>query len=132
LHRLRGVKIGKGVWIGDDVYLENEYPERIEIQDGAMIALRSTIVAHTRGPGQIVIGKNVFIGVGCVIVTSGNRHLVIGDGAVVMASSLVSANVAPHTLYGSDAAKPLAKITKAFTDSTSYEELIASLRPLPN
>src|SRR5580704_1064032 len=33
LHRLRGVSIGKNVFIGDDVYLENEYPECVEIQD---------------------------------------------------------------------------------------------------
>ncbi len=35
LHRWRGVKVGLNVFIGDEVYLENEYPERIEIQDGA-------------------------------------------------------------------------------------------------
>ena len=33
LHRCRGMKVGAEVFIGDDVYLENEYPERIEIQD---------------------------------------------------------------------------------------------------
>ena len=28
LHRLRGVKITGKVFIGDDVYIENEYPRR--------------------------------------------------------------------------------------------------------
>ena len=36
LHRFRGVTIGTGVFIGDDVYLENEYPERLEIHDGVL------------------------------------------------------------------------------------------------
>ena len=130
LHRLRGMKIGKDVWIGDDVYLENEYPECVEIHDGAMIGLRSTIVAHTRGAGKVIIGKNAFIGAGSTVVTSGNRSLVIGEGAVLMASSLVTGNIAPNTLYGRDPARPLATVTKPFTSSTTYEEFMTALRPL--
>jgi acetyltransferase-like isoleucine patch superfamily enzyme len=129
-HRMRGVKIGKNVWIGDDVYLDNEFPDRIEVGDGAMIQLRSTIVAHTLGPGRVVIGKNAFIGAGAVIVTSANRTLSIGEGAVIMAASLVSGSVAPYTLYGSDASRPLAKISKPFTDGMTYEKFMTTLRPL--
>src|SRR5438270_13086007 len=58
LHRLRGVHMGNGVFIGDDVYIENEYPEAVEIQDGASVTLRCVILAHTRGPGRVVIEKN--------------------------------------------------------------------------
>jgi heptaprenylglycerol acetyltransferase len=130
LHRLRGMQIGNNVWIGDDVYLENEFPELVEIQDDAVVGLRSIIIAHTRGTGRIVISKNVYIGAGCVIVTSANRTLVIGEGSVIMASSLVTGNVAPYTLYGSDASKPLARITKPFTATASYEEFMMTLRPL--
>lgn len=130
LHRIRGTQIGKNVWIGEDVYLENEYPELVEIHDGAVVGLRSIIIAHTRGTGRIVIGKDVYIGAGCVIVTSANRTLVIGEGSVIMASSLVTGNIAPYTLYGSDSSKPLARITKPFTASASYEEFMSTLRPL--
>ncbi|MEE9572729.1 MAG: hypothetical protein V3W20_06775 [Candidatus Neomarinimicrobiota bacterium] len=62
LHRLRGVKIHGNVAIGDQVYIENEYPECVEIGDGSAIGLRSTIIAHHRGQGRVVIGKNVWIG----------------------------------------------------------------------
>jgi acetyltransferase-like isoleucine patch superfamily enzyme/acyl carrier protein len=130
LHRMRGVQIGKAAWIGDDVYLENEYPECIEIRDGAILSIRTVLIAHTRGMGKIVVGKNAFIGAGSIIVTSGNRPLVIGEGAVIMASSLVNGSVAPYTLYGSDHSRPLARLTRAFTADTSYEELISTLRPL--
>jgi acetyltransferase-like isoleucine patch superfamily enzyme len=130
LHRIRGVKIGKNVWIGDEVYLDNEFPECIELQDGAMIELRATILAHTHGAGRVVIGKNAVVGAGAVVVTSGNRTLVIGEGSVIMASSLVTGSIAPYTLYGSDASKPLARITKPFTPGTTYEEFMTALRPL--
>jgi acyl carrier protein/serine acetyltransferase len=130
LHRLRGMKIGKDVWIGDDVYLENEYPECVEIQDGVMVGLRSTIVAHTRGAGKVIICRNAFIGAGSTVVTSGSRPLVIGEGAVLMAASLVTGNIAPHTLYGRDPAKPLARVTKPFTDCATYEEFMSMLHPL--
>ena len=130
LHRMRGVKIGKNVWIGDDVYLDNEFPECIELEDGAMIELRATILAHTHGAGKVVIGKNAVVGAGAVVVTSGNRTLVIGEGSVIMASSLVTGSIAPYTLYGSDASKPLARITKPFTPETTYEEFMTALRPL--
>lgn len=130
LHRMRGVKIGKSVWIGDDVYLDNEFPECIELEDGAMIELRATILAHTHGAGRVIIGKNAVVGAGAVVVTSGNRTLVIGEGSVIMASSLVTGSIAPYTLYGSDASKPLARITKPFTPETTYEEFMTALRPL--
>jgi UDP-3-O-[3-hydroxymyristoyl] glucosamine N-acyltransferase len=129
LHRMRGMQIGKNVWIGEDAYLENEFPELVEIHDRAVVGLRATIIAHTRGAGRIVISKDVYIGAGCVIVTA-NRPLVIGEGSVIMASSLVTGNVAPYTLYGSDASKPLARITKPFAASESYEEFMSTLRPL--
>jgi len=127
---MRGVKVGKNVWIGDDVYLDNEFPECIELEDGAMVELRATILAHTHGAGKVLIEKNVFIGAGAVVVTSGNRTLVIGEGSVIMASSLVTGSVAPYTLYGSDASRPLARIAKPFIGNTSYEDFMTTLRPL--
>src|SRR5437016_13947519 len=87
LHRLRGVRIGKNVWIGDDVYLDNEFPECIDIQDGAMIELRTTIIAHTHGEGRVIIGKNAFVGAGSMIVCPVKRSVSIGERAVIVSSS---------------------------------------------
>lgn len=58
LHKLRGVRIYGKVFIGDDVYLENEYPDCMEIHDQAQIALRSRIMAHFRGRRIIGIGQS--------------------------------------------------------------------------
>ena len=49
LHRLRGVRIAGRVFVGDDLYIENEYPECVELEDGAQVCLRSVLIAHTRG-----------------------------------------------------------------------------------
>ena len=97
LHRLRGVAIGQNVFIGDEVYLENEFPELIDIGDGSAIGLRTVIMAHVGRPdlktglltGRVVIGKNVWIGACCFIAASPGTSLTIGDGAVIGAGSVI-------------------------------------------
>jgi acetyltransferase-like isoleucine patch superfamily enzyme len=130
LHKLRGVRIIGRVFIGDDVYLENEHPECIEVHDGAQICLRSILIAHTRGSGHIVIEKNAFIGANCVVNASPGATLIIGEGAVILTSTVVSSSVPPHTLFGNEKAKPLAKATVALTMETPYDRFLAGLKPL--
>jgi acetyltransferase-like isoleucine patch superfamily enzyme len=130
LHRLRGVKITGKVFIGDDVYMENEYPENIEIQEGAQVCLRSVLIAHTRGAGRIVIGRQAFIGANCTITSTPGRTLTIGEGAVITTSTVVSSDVPAHTLFGVDKGRPLAKVTVPLTMETSFEEFLGGLRPL--
>lgn len=130
LHRLRGVKISGRVFIGDDVYIENEYPECIELCEGAQICLRSILIAHTRGPGRIVVGKNAFLGANCVVTAPVGRTLTIGEGAVVTTSSAIGANVPAHTMVGNERAKSLATVTVPLAMDTPYEEFLAGLRAL--
>ena len=130
LHKLRGVHITGRVFIGDDVYLENEWPECIEVHDGAQICLRSILIAHTRGPGRIVISKNAFVGANCVLTAAPGATLTVGEGAVITTSSVVSADVPAHTLVGNEKAKPLGKATVALTMETPYDRFLAGLRPL--
>src|SRR5262245_20812360 len=131
LHRLRGVKIYGKVFIGDDVYLENEYPECVEIHDGVQIGLRTTIIAHTRGSSRIVLEKNVFIGANCVIAASPGKALTIGEGAVLGIASLVTNDIPARTFYSGEKAKPVARVTIPFTVDTDYEQFVRGLRPLP-
>jgi len=130
LHKLRGVRITGRVFIGDDVYMENEYPECIELHDGAQINLRTILIAHTRGSGQIVIGKDAFVGANCVLTASPGATLTIGEGAVIATSSVVSSDVPAHTLVGNEKAKLLANATVALTMDTPYDRFLAGLRPL--
>jgi len=129
LHRLRGVKIHGTIFIGEDVYLENEYPESIEIHDGAGIGLRSTIIAHTRGHGRIIIEKNAIIATGCTIVCSAGQTLTIGEASVISAGSVVSNDIPPHTLCAGPRVRPVATVTVPFTLQTSHEAFTRGLRP---
>lgn len=130
LHRLRGVRITGRVFIGDDVYIENEYPECIELHEGAQICLRSILIAHTRGPGRIVIGKDAFVGANCVLTALPGVTLTIGEGAVIATSSVVASDVPARTLFGIEKAKPLAMVSVPLAMGTSYERFLCGLRPL--
>jgi len=130
LHRLRGVKIGKNVFIGDEVYLENEYPEAVEIQDGVQISVRAIIIAHTRGSGNVIIEKDAFIGPNTVIVTSGSRPLRIGEGAVIGAGVVVTNDVAPHMFVANDSSRVIAKALVPLTKAEKMEDFIRGLEPI--
>jgi len=124
------VEIHGNIFIGDDVYLENEYPECVEIHDGAQIGLRTTIIAHTRGSSRIILAKKVFIGANCVIAAPPGKTLTIGEGSVLGIGSLVTSDIPPSTFYSAEKAKPIAKVAIPFTIETSYEQFLRGLRPL--
>jgi acetyltransferase-like isoleucine patch superfamily enzyme len=127
---MRGVNIKGEVFIGDEVYLENEHPEAIEIHDGVQIALRTTIVAHFRGPGKIIIGSNAWIGACCTIAAGHGQTLTIGEGAVAAAGSVITNDVEPFTFVAGVPAKPKMRVTIPMTLQTTLEAFKAGLRPL--
>ena len=130
LHRQRGVVIEKDVFIGDEVYLENEYPEAVEIQSGVEISVRAIIIAHTRGCGRVIIEKNAYIGPNTVIACSGDRVLRIGEGAVIAAGVVITKDVEPHTFVSNDSAKPIARALVPLTRAAKVEDFIRGLAPL--
>jgi acetyltransferase-like isoleucine patch superfamily enzyme len=130
LHRWRGVKVGQEVFIGDDVYLDNEWPERIEIQDNVQISMRSIVIAHTRGPGQVIIEREAFVGPNCVLVAGAGRVLRIGTGAVVGAGSVITKSVPPRLYVAPPAVQVLARARISLPSAETMEEFWAGLEPL--
>jgi len=127
LHRLRGVRIYGRVFIGDDVYLENEYPECIEMHDGSSVSLRSTLIAHFHGTGKIVLHKNAKVAACCTVVGSPGRVLSLGEGCLVAAGSVVKSNVPPYTLVAGVPAKPIATIKVPLTSQVDYYDFKSGL-----
>jgi acetyltransferase-like isoleucine patch superfamily enzyme len=127
LHRWRGVKIGKNVWIGYDAVIETSYPNLVTIKDGATIGIRALIIAHFRGLEKgVVIEENAFLGPGTIILP----NVVIGRGAVVAAGSVVTTSVPPMTLVQGNPAKPVAKVGIPPSMEVSFQQFAGSLRPL--
>jgi acetyltransferase-like isoleucine patch superfamily enzyme len=130
LHRLRGVRVGKNVFIADEVYLENEYPECVEIHDGVQISVRATILAHTRGPGKIIVEKDAYIGPHTVVVASGGRILRIGEGAVISAGCVVTKDVPARNFVSGEFGRAIAKVRTPLTKVDCVEDFIRGLVPI--
>jgi len=134
LHRRRGCRVGKRVWISQLVYIDELHPEVISIADNSSIGLRTSIFTHfywgPRRPkeaaGPVVIERDVFIGPHCVILP----NVRIGEGSVIKAGTVVSRNVPPRTIWGAPQAGPMGLATIPLTAEHEYEEFVKGIRPL--
>ena len=135
LHRWRGVRIGRKVWLSQLVYMDVLYPQAITIGNNVTIGLRTTIFTHFhRGPSRaedgwkpVDIQDDVFIGPHCVILPGVH----IGRGAVIKAGSIIGRNVPARTFWGDTGGGPIAEVTVPLTAEHDYEAFLKGLRPLP-
>ncbi|HTX41103.1 MAG TPA: acyltransferase [Acidobacteriaceae bacterium] len=126
LHRARGVKIGKGVWIGYDVVLDTARPELIVIEDGVAISIRAMVIAHFKEQRGVRIEREAFIGPGAIILPG----VIIGRGAVVKAGSVVSQSVPPMTVVQGNPAVPVARCGIPFRQDVSLKLFSRHLLPI--
>lgn len=108
LYRLLGVKIGKNASVGLMVMLDIFFPETIDIGDNVIIGYNTTLLGHEFlkdewRKGKIIIEKDVVIGANCTILPG----VVIGEGAVVSAMTLVNRDIPPRSFYGGVPARDL-------------------------
>lgn len=126
LHRWRGVKIGKGVWIGYDSIIETSRPHLVSIGDGAVLEMRVMIIAHFREVRGVTIGAHASIGPGAIIMPG----VTIGEGAVVTAGSVVTRSVPPMTVVQGNPAKAVARNGLALLPNVTLKQFTSALRPL--
>ena len=134
LHRMRGVNIGKNVWISQYVYLDEIHPEAVSIGDNSSIGLRSSVFTHfywgprrsKDGYSKVVIENDVFIGPHCLILP-GVR---VGEGAVVKGGSVLTRNVPPFMFWGPPPVGPLGRVTVPLTAQHEYYDFVRGLRPI--
>jgi serine acetyltransferase len=125
LHRARGVQIGKGVFISQDVVLETEYPNLITIEDRAWLGIRVTIVAHMRELRQgVKIEHDAFVGPGVLVLP----NVTIGHGAVVTAGSVVTRSVPPMSVVQGNPAVPVARCGIPLGPDVTVAEFSRSLK----
>jgi acetyltransferase-like isoleucine patch superfamily enzyme len=105
LQKARGVKIGKHVYIGPGVQIDDLYPRLINIQDYVSIGMHCMIFAHSnptcskelkkkyypRKVAPVVISKGAWVAPGCIILCG----VTIGENSVIGAGSVVVKDVEP-------------------------------------
>lgn len=100
LHRMRGVHIGKGVYIGRYCFIDNLHPEYIYIYDGACVNAQCMLLAHFNPLEEwkgifnadvkpVIIKSNAIVAVRCTILPG----VTIGDHAVVSSGMTIEKSV---------------------------------------
>jgi len=124
LNRRRGVKIGRNVLIGINVFIDDDSPQLITIKDNVTIAAGCILIAHSRDLADykqgewfgdkpfrydaIIIEENAFIGVGSIILPG----VTIGRGAIIGAGSVVSRNIPEYCMAMGVPAKVVKRFEK--------------------
>jgi acetyltransferase-like isoleucine patch superfamily enzyme len=108
LYRAMGIRIGRGVFIGLDTWLDDQFPELIHIADEVTISFRVTVIVHDdakrldrteAGAGDgtvapVVLARGCYLGAGCLLLPG----VTVGEGAVVAAGAVVTRDVPAGTV----------------------------------
>lgn len=103
-----GMKVGRDVSFGLAAMVDIFFPQLITIGDNSLLGYNSTILCHEfliheYRTGEVVVGRDVMIGANSTILPG----VVIGDGAVVAAGSLVNRDVPPGAMVAGVPARVL-------------------------
>jgi acetyltransferase-like isoleucine patch superfamily enzyme len=101
IYRLLGMRVGRHAAVGVMVMFDIFFPEDVTLGAECVIGYNSVILCHEitryewrRGP--VWIGRDVTIGANSTVLPG----VVIGDGALVSAMSLVNRDVPPGAMVG--------------------------------
>ena len=124
LWRLMGAKVGKGAFIGYDVWMDFNNAQLIELEDNVHIANRCLLLCHQRDLSNYFIGddysklgynnqkihlmKGCLIGMGSIILPG----VVVGEGSIIAAGSLVTKDIPSWTIAAGRPAKVIKNIQR--------------------
>jgi acetyltransferase-like isoleucine patch superfamily enzyme len=109
LHRRRGVHIGRRVFIGTDVCIDDAEPSSVTLEDDVTVIAQTTILGHTYYPRHFhtllgdedtraglrtTIRRGAYLGLRSTILAG----VTVGEFAIVGAGSVVTADVPPYTM----------------------------------
>ncbi len=108
LHRLRGVKIGKKVFIGTEVFIDDAEPDLVVIEDDVTLIARTAILAHGYYPEHlrryltdaggrrgVTIRRGAYLGFAAIVLPG----VTVGEDAIVGAGTVVAKDVPPGTVF---------------------------------
>jgi acetyltransferase-like isoleucine patch superfamily enzyme len=121
LERLRGVHIGKHVFLGGGNVLDRVRPDLITIEDYVSLAGGVYILTHSNPttPLREILGekyhilapvhikRGAWVAINVVILPG----VTIGENSIIAAGSVVTKDVPPYTIVGGSPAKVLKQIT---------------------
>lgn len=108
LYRWMGVHVGRHCFVGLDTWLDDQFPELIEIEDDVTISFRVTVIVHDdarrmdrtqagAGDGTVApvrLKRGCYLGAGSLLLPG----VTVGEGAVVAAGAVVTRDVPPFTV----------------------------------
>jgi acetyltransferase-like isoleucine patch superfamily enzyme len=107
LHRWRGVKVGKRVFIGAEVFIDDAEPDLVVIEDDVTIIARAALLAHAYYPEHlnkylaeaagrqgVTIRRGAYVGFGAIVLPG----VTVGEEAVIGAGAVVTHDVPPRAL----------------------------------
>jgi len=132
LRRL-GAIIGNGVFIGENVYIDEQFAQLLTIEDGAVISTGTSILLHDSAYNNVCgapikvervhISKNVYVGVNCTILCG----VTIGTETIVGAGSVVTRNIPSKCVAAGNPAKVYGKVSEflCFYEQRSGWDILA-------
>lgn len=105
--RICGVRIGRGCYLGFNVFFDSNYPELIQVEDDVTISHNCTIISHAISPlqsplaqtyretGRIVIRRGAWLGMHVVVLP----NVVVGADCLIGAGSVVTKDTDSSSVY---------------------------------
>lgn len=126
--RLCGYAVGNDVYVGEDLIIIDEPSDwgMVSIGDRVAISPRVTLVVSSRpnfsriAPyvpvehGPITVENDVWLGTGVVVLP----NIIIGEGAVVGANSVVTKDVGSYTIVGGSPARLIREVSVPWSEET--------------